>query len=588
MEQAWHARIDFDDGLGGGSGFLITPRHVLTCAHVVANRQAAVVCFPRPEADEVSAAVTLVGPWQRDDDTGAGDVAVLELATPVSTAPAVFAPFTVMDTHSDAPFFACGHPPRRKSGVITRLRADTSVLFGGEACQVGRWDDTGQPLDRGFSGSAVFRDGTGEVIGMITHVDSQGLGRMLTVEAICRHVPHLSERISLGPFSATAYRELRDLLSGLPLPPRVAAQLHQQVMQGRGPDQPAKLSSVLSVAEWLATETTFGDEKVKGLMVELLLEVARREASIKERLREWFMRYAWSGGEAQPSPEPRAEPAVPGLASVIVRLAPSAEPSDAGDVYRLTIWTLIGCDGDAGVQLTDERVQRREIQDAVERWLPVAISRIPGQLDVVIEFVLPRNWLSMPVDEWRALDDDDVPLGWSKPVVVRDLSRFNERVPRELERRADELRADPDDLSATLQWKDCRHPQGPAESFRAWLRGPNKPLAVGLAGVWSSSAMVTSAVGGGVPILLWPRTTCDGHPAGGPETGQQCLAIQFSTAVTHRLRGVRMDALPAQVHELRTEAAQSPADQPHCGRGISLLWDDPRRRPPHVLLGLSA
>jgi hypothetical protein len=273
---------------------------------------------------------------------------------------------------------------------------------------------------------------------------------------------------------------------------------------------------------------------------------------------------------------------------VIVHLDPSAEPGDAGKVYRLTIWTLIGSDGDVGVTVTDEPVLFRDMQDVVERWLPAAISRIPGQLDIVIEFVLPRDLLSTPVDEWRALDDDEVPLGWSKPVVVRDLSRFNEPVPRELERRAAELRANPDDLATTLQWKDCRHPQGPAESFRAWLRGPNKPLAVGLAGVWSSSTMVTSAVGGGVPILLWSRMTCDEHPASGPEAGQQCLAIQFSTAVTDRLRGVRMDALPAQVHELRTEAGQSPADQTHCGRGISLLWDDPRRRPPHVQLGLSA
>ncbi|MFD7638592.1 serine protease, partial [Streptomyces sp. NPDC059873] len=56
---AWHARIDADGAVG--SGFLVSGRTVLTCAHVVTGDRASVVFPGAPGLAPVPARVVLRG-----------------------------------------------------------------------------------------------------------------------------------------------------------------------------------------------------------------------------------------------------------------------------------------------------------------------------------------------------------------------------------------------------------------------------------------------------------------------------------------------------------------------------------------------
>lgn len=91
-DAAWHTRIRCGNEVG--AGFLVSPRQVLTCAHVVAASETSPVSvsFPnRADLGEVTAEVTVHGGW-RGGDTDPGDLAVLELEREVPLTPAVFAP----------------------------------------------------------------------------------------------------------------------------------------------------------------------------------------------------------------------------------------------------------------------------------------------------------------------------------------------------------------------------------------------------------------------------------------------------------------------------------------------------------------
>ncbi|MFE9886553.1 hypothetical protein [Streptomyces scopuliridis] len=70
---AWHARIDADGAVG--SGFLISGRTVLTCAHVVAGDRASVVFPGAPGLAPVPARVVVRGHAWAGGDRDPGDLA---------------------------------------------------------------------------------------------------------------------------------------------------------------------------------------------------------------------------------------------------------------------------------------------------------------------------------------------------------------------------------------------------------------------------------------------------------------------------------------------------------------------------------
>ncbi|WP_067892560.1 effector-associated domain 2-containing protein [Actinomadura chibensis] len=152
-----------------------------------------------------------------------------------------------------------------------------------------------------------------------------------------------------------------------------------------------------------------------------------------------------------------------------------------------------------------------------------------GADDLVIEFVLPRMLLNVPVDEWRF---GHAVIGTLFPVVVRSL----ERVGASRERRAREDLADGRTVPVLL-------PVYLADD------GPDGVL---------------DALRGGVSVAVWHRR--DPGPAAAAE-------------LRSRLARTPAGDLPRLVRDLRREAATAPADADHPGKGLQVIFDDPHRVP---------
>ncbi|WP_307850534.1 trypsin-like peptidase domain-containing protein [Micromonospora sp. H61] len=572
----WQVRVDTAGG--SGSGFLIDAQHILTCAHVVGDAMAARVSFLQPSPGGLDGAVVFRGPWS-PGEVDEGDVAVIRLTEPVEVEPARLAPLNGVEIFARQELGAFGFPDGyRKTGQIAHFHADAYPRLAGQACQTTASETRGTRLERGYSGSAAYVQGTYEVVGMVISADrdpDMRTGVVLPLDEIGRHWPFIIDRMRLGPFDSIAYRELRAILDDLKLPDmrRLPMEVlgHPTRLSPDPPQQP--LSSVLAMVEWLAVNTTFPEDEVVDLVVTLLRRIGLKSPDHSAALHEWVGRHGWSAGDAT-SVEPATEDAGTRPGWVVVRIAPSAEGRKA---HHVTIWTATNPDGGLDERTLEETVTEDKIQETIEQHLPEAYRKMMHATyeTIAVEFVLPRGHLGWPVDSWRALDDhDQVPLGWSRPVVVRALEWFDTTDPRMIEERTRQLRDRPGHLNATMSWLDCSNRTGELRKFKAWLRSAKRPLALGLAGRWTEPDRIGSAVASGLPVLLWQRAAC-----ACPETETICASRRFSDTMATRLGDIRSEELPARVRDLRVEAAELDDEDEHCGRDVTLLWDEPRRRP---------
>jgi len=161
-----------------GSGFLVGPDLVATCAHVVADAlrsdpyaaQAPAaplsVDFPVLPGGPVARSAA-VHRWVPIAEDGTGDVALLRLATPAPPG-AVMPPVRRVDGLWDHRFRAFGFPEGRVDGVWTTgvIRAAQGTGWFQLQTTVGE-----QPVEGGFSGCPVWDDETGAVVGMTVASD---------------------------------------------------------------------------------------------------------------------------------------------------------------------------------------------------------------------------------------------------------------------------------------------------------------------------------------------------------------------------------------------------------------------------------
>ncbi|MGC5334485.1 trypsin-like peptidase domain-containing protein [Micromonospora sp. DT62] len=609
----WHARIDVADGSGrGGSGFLIDPRHVLTCAHVVGDASRAEVLFPRAGKLRLDGDVVFRGPWRRGENDK-GDVAVIRLTHSVERVkPAQLAPWNAVEIHAGRELGAIGFPDAyRETGQIAHFTAVAHPRLANDCCQTNANGSTGPRLLPGYSGSAAYLPGSYQVVGMVIAADrdpGMRTGVLLPLDEIGRHWPDLLERISLGPFDSNAYRDLHEILNDLSMPD--ARQLLLEVLRPRTyyPDPPAGLSNALAAVEWLAVDTTFPEEDVVDLLNALLRRIGRKVPERAAALRKWFREHGVDAGTAAGLPEPtdagtaaaQSEPSGADTAAaqpespdadvrpgwVVVRIAPTADPSRA---HQVTIWTATDPDGALDRRIVEETVAEDAIRATVERALPMAYREIPEATydSITVEFVLPRGRLAWPVDTWQALDDlDQVPLGWNRPVVVRALEWFDgAHDSARLKERANRLRTGTRRLDETLEWRHCGSRKQTPTQFQAWLRESTRRDVLGLAGPWATPERIGSAVASGLPVLLWRRSACGVHPeADELRPRDPCPGLQFRDAMAKELDRVHSNELPRLIRELRAAAGGVDDGQEHCGRDVTLLWDGPQRRPPQLTL----
>ncbi|MFD7219970.1 trypsin-like peptidase domain-containing protein [Streptomyces sp. NPDC059892] len=210
---AWHARIDADGAVG--SGFLVSGRTVLTCAHVVTGDRASVVFPGAPGLAPVPARVVLRGHAWAGGDRDPGDLAVLELDRPPGLAPAVFAPLDAPYASPAPKLVAYGFPyGYDEEGVQSELRATSRQLIRDEWAQLAGWRGYGQETDHGFSGAAVMLEGTGAVAGMVvSHDPVSRTSRMIPAAVLVRHWAPLADLVPTPGYPPEEKRWLRELVA---------------------------------------------------------------------------------------------------------------------------------------------------------------------------------------------------------------------------------------------------------------------------------------------------------------------------------------------------------------------------------------
>jgi len=145
-----------------GAGFLAAPEIVLTCKHVVGQASEATLDFPFVSTDRKQVAQVI----HRDPER---DVAMLRLEALPSGAEPVRLISTTQDSW-DHPFRAFGFPKGHPSGVWAygKLRApiaDTDWL------QIEAVGESGYFVQPGFSGTPVWDEEVGGVVGMVVAAD---------------------------------------------------------------------------------------------------------------------------------------------------------------------------------------------------------------------------------------------------------------------------------------------------------------------------------------------------------------------------------------------------------------------------------
>ncbi|MDT3395353.1 trypsin-like peptidase domain-containing protein [Streptomyces sp. B1866] len=556
----WRARVDTATGRTRGAAFLVTATRLLTCAHVVAGLTEARVAFPGA-AEDLPATVVWRGPWQATGDPG--DLAVLELADPAPVpGPCAFAPLdslrpTAARQHHE--LRALGFPyANERSGTHVTLHTSADRVLGGEWQEADVAQAHLRRLDEGFSGAAVYHPVTGEVAGMVTDAvldDERGgyLGRVLPLATLRRHWPDLDDLLDLDWLPRASRRSLRVLLADAAPPAgRLDLVVRQALRLPPGRSLP-RFDSPWEAVRYVAEQAGPAEDRLHRFLRGLGPHLG--DADVRTALRDWTRRCL----PAPAAPEP---PLAPPAASVVVRL----EPLTRGASLNLTVDTLV--DGDLVGRTGPVRVRPDQVQAKVEKALGARVREI-HDMDWMFEFAVPESLLDKPFEDWYAREPGTRPrVLRSVPLVVRHVDRANLRngVSGLLRKR---WRALFEGGATAFQGVDCREKWGPTE-FGNWLEGePSYAL------VYASSPhpdWLSEALHLGVPVMLWRRGPC-------PDPGHDhCAPEAFWDTLGDALAGLTPDQLPVGVERLRKEAwSPRRGGEDHCGRRLTLYWDDPDR-----------
>jgi len=158
-----------------GAGFLITKKHVLTCAHVVTsalelersnNAPQESVRLNFPFMGQVATFDARVVLWSFSLESG-DDFAVLELGQ----MPQEAMPARLIDGEQSQIFSAYGFPEPYPNGVRTNGYVLGKLANGRSQIEAQR--RTGYFIEQGFSGTALWNDEVGGVIGMVVSADTE-------------------------------------------------------------------------------------------------------------------------------------------------------------------------------------------------------------------------------------------------------------------------------------------------------------------------------------------------------------------------------------------------------------------------------
>ncbi|MFJ7338257.1 trypsin-like peptidase domain-containing protein [Streptomyces sp. NPDC101116] len=539
----WHARIELR-GRVAGAGFLVTPRTVLTCAHVVGAGEEPAVSFTElPGTAPVPARVVAHGGWN-GGAADPGDLAVLELDREMPIAPAALAPVEAAHGTPPRKLVVYGYPVGFDEGTLAEYRVTAPQLIRREWLQLEAWHAGGQPLVPGFSGAAVALADTGEVIGMVTSAAEARdvrTGRMMPTQVMARYWPALHGLVPTSDHTTADRARLRALVeraarAGVDCDP---VRLYRAAADPFDPPPPEEgFDSLWSAALFVLCELDGPG-------------AARTVARFADRLEALLH-------------TPAVTPAAPDWSPILVEL----DHSGAGDgLVRVEVSAY--SEGrrhpvDSGT------VEQQGLSAYVRDGIEAAFGYLTPGADELVAFALPRDWLDWPVDRWESAPDDTTPLGCLYPLVVTDHARRKASTRHVLTRAWKRLDGFP---GARLHRVECGGPEEPGR-LRMRLRRPDACLA-GFGNAPAASRTrphFDVSLTAPAPVIVWSH--------GGCGSGQEecagtdgCTGKAFLDALDACVAAVPPGELPLHVLALREEAH---AEEDHWAHGIQLLWDDPR------------
>lgn len=581
-----------------GSGVLVAPGFLLTCAHVVASGHGAAVRV-RWAGREYAATVRYASP-----PTGHGvwtypDLAVVELDQPPQGHPCAWLDQRWPSVGGQ--LLALGYSDVYRAGAVPHpalLDYDGPRPYGdGDMLQL-----AGREIADGMSGGPVLNPATGGVCGLVkaTRLPNAALGGLaVPARALRRADPLLYRQVvrahdrfhadggewaeavdelptPAGELEPAEERTLRGLLSALP-----AADDHVgRLAEAGGPLCQPRPGDLLVDHGDVVTELAELVPPRGGLPYVLgyAADLARDHGGAAGRgLRDWVLLTA---GRLRLGPAAQARldgpAATPAPASVMVRLRPAGNDRHR---YRLTVWrytdavdVVPAVDDQVAVPLAEAWRRLREL-------LPEQIDLLArGRTRVMVELFLPQDLMDTDVDDWRLWPAQPwSTLGRRHPVLVRDAARLDDvRVRFGWERRWDRLGGQA--LDRMLEFIGCADERG-HEELEGWIEPEETRSALVFAGSPLAPAprpALEVGLPAGIPVMIWRRTGCPGctDPA-----GQSCAGARFFAGLRTALADVPVAELPDRIRTLRNHASHN-GDGDHCGQGIVLLCDDPRRRPP--------
>jgi len=357
--------------------------------------------------------------------------------------------------------------------------------------------------------------------------------------------------------------QLVALLEGSPLPP--LDELYREVLGPAAhalPPGPRTLRDVLVLLE----QHNVRADGLPHVLVFMERLAALTDEALASRLRDWVSQEAERMDLVGPVAELRAaKPAIAtardnaGSLHLVMRIERDRLEADR---FVLSHWRSGGDDwqpvpGEDRAGTLDEIKQH--VADLVDRaeddW-----RRRPEPIQ--LEFLLPRDLMHLPVDQWLAANDGGVErrLGVHFELVLRSLDRMRNRSwHKNWWRRWRSMSA-----GAPALW--CRQESDNYLSeLVATLADQPETCVVVLDHCLDETAgprdALTVALREGVPVVLWCRD---------PKALEEFVAVA-DTLVAAGPRGLR-----ATTGKLRNQAYWTGRDE-HCGAHVSLLWDDPER-----------
>lgn len=562
--------------IAAGAGFLISPHLVLTAAHVVDGvaDEDLNVAFPlSTSTDPVEAEVLFVGGAGADQGDDVEHVAVLRLAQPRQLEPE--APLAAIGVGTGR-LNVIGFPDGHSLFEVTEVEVSFETNDLTELRPL-----PGRPrLRPGYSGGMVFADpepmttvgrSTTLLVGMVVTADAEtGIGRMLPVPRLCRLWSTLPQLVRLVGFKAWDYIPLRQLMVEIDF----ADARRAYRLLARGCTVPLALPSWVddstSLLDFLVTCTAPARLHYNLRLYLTILIGTSRSEKLRSGPSAWMDEHLPEDTTAALDGDEHDV--------IVVRIKESGEGQDK---FLVSVGRA-GADGDDPAEPVTKA--RAELPGYVVEQLEPVLKETADH--AMVEFIMPASWLDEAVDEWpmpqRDSDEDPVPLGWLRPVVVRDRDHVDQNWTPDkrltAQRRWDALMA----RSATeaLRWYGCEHSGSATRLLLKWLL-MDRPGAVALTRP-AGRKLARPAQQTGLPIAAWPRIGCD-HD-GDAAAGALCPGADFRRRLNEDLAGVALAELPAKVCRLRMDAD----DETNDGYGrMALYWENPyRHRDPPPSLGL--